>query len=163
MHYILLLCLDSESPPPTPPPGDGICLPGWWPYGHYCYFVYNGKQGFSWPEAQHYCRLVNGADLASVHSRAEANFLLSINYTRYHNVWLGLTRDGSCTCPSENNDFPKINPSCRTLLSNLTLFGSAFFPLCNISKTLILVLITSHLGYYEAVYTKVSRLQGVQN
>ncbi|XP_026880090.2 macrophage mannose receptor 1-like [Electrophorus electricus] len=83
-----------EKPPPTPRPGDGTCLPGWWPYGSHCYMVYNGKEGFSWHEARYRCQLIRGGDLASVHSRAEAEFIRNINYTKYHNVWLGLTRDG---------------------------------------------------------------------
>ncbi|XP_007252805.3 macrophage mannose receptor 1 [Astyanax mexicanus] len=84
-----------EKPPVTPAPGDGECMPGFSHYGRYCYFVYNGKTGFSWPEARHYCQLIKGGDLASVHSRAEVEFIRNINYTKYHNVWLGLTRDGS--------------------------------------------------------------------
>uniref|UniRef100_A0A4W4GD15 C-type lectin domain-containing protein n=1 Tax=Electrophorus electricus TaxID=8005 RepID=A0A4W4GD15_ELEEL len=83
----------SSDPPPTPRPGDGTCLPGWWPYGSHCYMVYNGKEGFSWHEARYRCQLIRGGDLASVHSRAEAEFIRNINYTKYHNVWLGLTRD----------------------------------------------------------------------
>lgn len=51
--------------------------------------------GFSWPEARHYCQEVKGADLASIHSRAEVEFIRNINYTKYHNVWIGLTRDRS--------------------------------------------------------------------
>ncbi|XP_038845355.1 macrophage mannose receptor 1 [Salvelinus namaycush] len=84
----------SESPPPTPAPGDGKCLFGWVPYGRYCYFVYNGPQGYSWPEARHYCQIVRG-DLVSIHSRAEVEFITKMNYTREHNVWIGLTRDNN--------------------------------------------------------------------
>ncbi|XP_036384637.1 C-type mannose receptor 2 [Megalops cyprinoides] len=91
-HYICKT--SSDKPPATPAPGDGKCLPGWWPYGRYCYFVYNGKTGFSWPESRHYCQLAQG-DLVSIHSRAEVEFIRKINYTKYHNVWIGLTRDQS--------------------------------------------------------------------
>ncbi|KAJ8402327.1 hypothetical protein AAFF_G00368160 [Aldrovandia affinis] len=91
-HYICKTSTDNL--PPTPVPGDGKCLPGWWPYGRYCYYVYNGRQGFSWPESRHYCQLAKG-DLVSVHSRAEVEFLRNVNYTKYHNVWIGLTRDKS--------------------------------------------------------------------
>ncbi|XP_024286595.1 macrophage mannose receptor 1 [Oncorhynchus tshawytscha] len=86
--------ISSESPPPTPAPGDGKCLLGWVPFGRYCYFVYNGPQGFSWPEARHYCQIVRG-DLVSIHSRPEVEFILKMNYTRVHNVWIGLTRDNN--------------------------------------------------------------------
>ncbi|KAM6984693.1 macrophage mannose receptor 1-like [Aplochiton taeniatus] len=84
--------ISSEKPPPTPAPGDGKCLPGWAHYGRHCYFVYNGAQGFSWPEARHYCQLAK-AELVSIHSRAEVEFVRNINYSRVHNVWIGLTRD----------------------------------------------------------------------
>ncbi|XP_072570731.1 uncharacterized protein [Paramormyrops kingsleyae] len=91
-HFICKIT--SEKPPATPAPGDGKCRPEWWPYGRYCYFVYNGKQGFSWPESRHYCQLAK-AELTSLHSRAEVEFLRNINYTKYHNIWIGLTRDKS--------------------------------------------------------------------
>ncbi|KAL4617320.1 macrophage mannose receptor 1-like [Arapaima gigas] len=84
--------ITSDTPPPTPAPGDGNCRIGWWPYGHYCYFVHNGQKGFSWPESRYYCQLGN-SELASLHSRAEVEFLRNINYTKYHNVWIGLTKD----------------------------------------------------------------------
>lgn len=86
--------ITSEKPPPTPAPGDGKCRWGWWTYGRYCYFVYDGQQGFSWPEARHYCQLAS-AELASFHSRAEIEFVRKTNYTKYHNLWIGLTRDSS--------------------------------------------------------------------
>uniref|UniRef100_A0A8C2IH35 C-type lectin domain-containing protein n=1 Tax=Cyprinus carpio TaxID=7962 RepID=A0A8C2IH35_CYPCA len=85
----------TKSPPSTPAPGDGKCSLGWWSYGRYCYYAYNGKVGYSWPEARHICQEVNGGELASIHSRAEVEFIRNINYTKYHNVWIGLTRDRS--------------------------------------------------------------------
>lgn len=72
-----------------------MCLPFWYPYGRYCYHVYNGQQGFSWPESRHYCQSIRG-DLASLHSRAEVEFVRNLNYTKYHNIWIGLTRDSNC-------------------------------------------------------------------
>uniref|UniRef100_A0A8C2IHI8 C-type lectin domain-containing protein n=1 Tax=Cyprinus carpio TaxID=7962 RepID=A0A8C2IHI8_CYPCA len=45
--------------------------------------------------ARHICQEVNGGELASIHSRAEVEFIRNINYTKYHNVWIGLTRDRS--------------------------------------------------------------------
>ncbi|KAL0965896.1 hypothetical protein UPYG_G00287380 [Umbra pygmaea] len=86
--------ITTESPPATPPPGDGKCLPGWAPYGRYCYFIYNEAQGFSWPESRHYCQLAKG-DLVSIHSRAEMEFLIKLNTKKIHNVWIGLTRDNN--------------------------------------------------------------------
>ncbi|XP_023264465.1 macrophage mannose receptor 1-like [Seriola lalandi dorsalis] len=84
--------ISSEKPPPTPAPGDGKCLPFWVPYGRYCYYVYNEQQGFSWPDSRHYCQSIR-AELVSIHSRAEVEFIRNLNYTKRHNVWIGLTRD----------------------------------------------------------------------
>ncbi|XP_047425524.1 macrophage mannose receptor 1 [Mugil cephalus] len=86
--------ISSEKPPPTPAPEDGKCLPFAVPYGRYCYYVYNGQQGFSWPEARHYCQSGN-SELVSIHSRAELEFIRNLNYTKYHHVWIGLTRDNN--------------------------------------------------------------------
>ncbi|KAM4634074.1 macrophage mannose receptor 1 [Polymixia lowei] len=84
--------ISAEKPPPTPAPGDGKCLPFWKPYGRYCYYVYNGPQGFSWPDSRHYCQSFKG-ELVSIHSRAEVEFIRNLNHTKTHNVWIGLTRD----------------------------------------------------------------------
>lgn len=79
----------------TPAPGDGKCLPLWIPYGRYCYWVYNEQKGFSWPDSRHYCREAK-TELASFHSRAELEFIRNLNHTKYHNLWIGLTRDRNC-------------------------------------------------------------------
>ncbi|KAF7653995.1 hypothetical protein LDENG_00075190, partial [Lucifuga dentata] len=84
--------ISKEKPPPTPAPGDGKCHPSFRPYGQYCYFVYNHKKGFSWPDSHHFCQQAR-AELASIHSRAELEFIRSLNNTQIHHVWLGLTRD----------------------------------------------------------------------
>ncbi|KAM8828853.1 C-type lectin lectoxin-Lio2-like [Spinachia spinachia] len=84
----------SEKPPPTPVPGDGRCLPFWASYGRYCYAVYGGQRGSSWPDARHHCQAFK-ADLVSIHSRAEVEFIRNLNSTTYHNMWIGLTRDGN--------------------------------------------------------------------
>ncbi|XP_062410864.1 macrophage mannose receptor 1-like [Sardina pilchardus] len=86
--------ISSDKPPPTPAPGDGKCLPGWRKYGRYCYLVYDAQKGFSWSEARHVCQEYS-ADLASIHSRAEIEFIRQWNYTKYHHLWMGLTRDSS--------------------------------------------------------------------
>ncbi|CAL8384873.1 unnamed protein product [Gadus morhua 'NCC'] len=85
--------ISSEPPPPTPAPGNGKCSPYWKPFGRHCYAVYNGDEGYSWPEAQHLCQL-GKAELVSVHSRAETLFLRQLNFTK-HNVWIGLSRDSN--------------------------------------------------------------------
>uniref|UniRef100_A0A3Q0SQD5 C-type lectin domain-containing protein n=1 Tax=Amphilophus citrinellus TaxID=61819 RepID=A0A3Q0SQD5_AMPCI len=90
-HYIICL---SEKLPPTPAPGDGTCLDYTVPYGRYCYFVYNGQIGFSWPESEHYCQM-GRMELVSLHSRAEVEFIRNHNVTKYHNIWIGLTRDSN--------------------------------------------------------------------
>ncbi|XP_051907364.1 macrophage mannose receptor 1 [Hippocampus zosterae] len=84
--------ISSERPPVTPAPGDGKCLPFWIPYGRYCYWVYNEQKGFSWPDSRHYCQEAK-TELASFHSRAELEFIRNLNHTKYHNFWIGLTRD----------------------------------------------------------------------
>uniref|UniRef100_H3CQ11 C-type lectin domain-containing protein n=1 Tax=Tetraodon nigroviridis TaxID=99883 RepID=H3CQ11_TETNG len=86
--------ISSESPPPTPAPGNGMCFPLWVPYGRYCYLVVNTQQGFSWPDSRHYCLSIRG-ELASFHSRAEVEFVRNLNHTKYHNLWIGLTRDSN--------------------------------------------------------------------
>ncbi|CAJ1070748.1 macrophage mannose receptor 1 [Xyrichtys novacula] len=86
--------ISSDTPPPTPTPGDGKCLPFWAPYGRFCYVVYNGQQGFSWPDSRHYCQSFK-AELASIHSRAEVEFIRNINSSKEHNLWIGLTRDNN--------------------------------------------------------------------
>uniref|UniRef100_A0A8D0D2B6 C-type lectin domain-containing protein n=1 Tax=Sander lucioperca TaxID=283035 RepID=A0A8D0D2B6_SANLU len=90
--FKILLNKSTLKPPPTPAPGDGKCQTFWIPYGRYCYYVHNGKQGFSWPDSHHYCQSAK-ANLVSIHSRAEVEFLRNLNYTKYHNIWIGLTRD----------------------------------------------------------------------
>uniref|UniRef100_A0A672J831 C-type lectin domain-containing protein n=1 Tax=Salarias fasciatus TaxID=181472 RepID=A0A672J831_SALFA len=71
---------------------DGQCVFGFVPYGRHCYYTYDGEKGFSWPEAQHSCQQAH-AELASFHSRAEVEFIVSLNRTKYHHLWIGLTRD----------------------------------------------------------------------
>uniref|UniRef100_A0A672FTY6 C-type lectin domain-containing protein n=1 Tax=Salarias fasciatus TaxID=181472 RepID=A0A672FTY6_SALFA len=71
---------------------DGQCVFGFVPYGRHCYYAYDGRKGFSWPEAQHSCQQAH-AELASFHSRAEVEFIVSLNRTKYHHLWIGLTRD----------------------------------------------------------------------
>ncbi|TRY84221.1 hypothetical protein DNTS_026642 [Danionella cerebrum] len=90
--------ITKEKPPATPAPGSGRCLSGWHHYGRYCYLSMGAaliSGGVSWPEARHICQEVNGGDLASIHSRAEMEFLRTINTTKGENTWIGLTRDRS--------------------------------------------------------------------
>ncbi|XP_034048886.1 macrophage mannose receptor 1-like [Thalassophryne amazonica] len=82
----------TETPPPTPAPGNGKCLKSFVPYGQYCYHVYNGMVGYSWPNSRHKCSVLD-AELASVHSRAEVEFIRNLDKTKDHNLWIGLTRD----------------------------------------------------------------------
>ncbi|XP_005917437.1 macrophage mannose receptor 1 [Haplochromis burtoni] len=84
----------SEKPPTTPAPGDGMCQRFAIPYGKYCYYVYSGEVGFSWPDSEHYCQ-AGRMELVSIHSRAEVEFLKSFNYSKNMNLWIGLTRDNN--------------------------------------------------------------------
>lgn len=112
----------SEKPPSTPAPGDGRCLPSWIPYGRHCYYVYNGPQGFSWPDSRHYCQVVK-AELASVHSRAEVEFIRTLNYTKQHNIWIGLTRDVNCECGRRLTNAERKEQTQPALMSVLPVFG----------------------------------------
>ncbi|KAL2099694.1 hypothetical protein ACEWY4_004088 [Coilia grayii] len=86
----------TETIPPTPAPGDGKCREdqGWRPFGRHCYLVYDAQKGQTWVEARSFCQLLS-ADLASIHSRADVEFIRKWNYTKYHHLWIGLTRDRS--------------------------------------------------------------------
>ncbi|KAG2466118.1 MRC1 protein, partial [Polypterus senegalus] len=84
--------ISKEKPPPTPAPGDGMCLDGWHTYGRYCYLVVSEQKGYSWYHARHYCQ-EGRAELASIHNRAEVEFLLKAEYKKYHNLWIGLSKD----------------------------------------------------------------------
>ncbi|XP_063066766.1 macrophage mannose receptor 1, partial [Engraulis encrasicolus] len=89
------ICKTSTEPlPPTPAPGDGKCRFGWPAYGRHCYFVWDAQKGQTWAEARTYCHMFS-AELASIHSRAEVEFIRQLNYTKYHHLWIGLTRDSS--------------------------------------------------------------------
>ena len=90
------------KPPPTPAPGDGRCLEFFAPYGRHCYAVYSGQKGYSWSDARSYCQQFK-ADLVSIHSRAEVEFIKNLNFTKYHNIWIGLTRDRNCECRKGQN------------------------------------------------------------
>ena len=77
--------------PTTPAPNDGICPDTWVPYGNNCYKFDVRHDRASWFEAQYDCESV-GADLASVHTKAENEFIRvyaqrAIGVT---SVWLGL-------------------------------------------------------------------------
>uniref|UniRef100_A0A669C8T6 C-type lectin domain-containing protein n=1 Tax=Oreochromis niloticus TaxID=8128 RepID=A0A669C8T6_ORENI len=87
----------KKKPPTTPAPGDGKCLEFAIPYGKYCYYVYSGEVGFSWPDSEHYCQ-AGRMELVSIHSRAEVEFIKSLNYSKNMNLWIGLTRDNNLKC-----------------------------------------------------------------
>uniref|UniRef100_A0A3B5KQG0 C-type lectin domain-containing protein n=1 Tax=Xiphophorus couchianus TaxID=32473 RepID=A0A3B5KQG0_9TELE len=55
--------------------------------------------GFSWNDARHYCQSVR-TELTSIHSRAEIEFIRNLNFTKKHNIWIGLTRDRNCELSS---------------------------------------------------------------
>uniref|UniRef100_A0A3B3XQR4 C-type lectin domain-containing protein n=1 Tax=Poecilia mexicana TaxID=48701 RepID=A0A3B3XQR4_9TELE len=75
-----LLLMSAVKPPPTPSPGDGKCLSFFVPYGQYCYFMYDGAEGFSWNDARHYCQSVR-TELTSIHSRAEIDAIPTLVWT----------------------------------------------------------------------------------
>ncbi|KAK7896517.1 hypothetical protein WMY93_021842 [Mugilogobius chulae] len=50
------------------------------------------EAGYSWADSRHFCQ-GGHAELASLHTRAEVEFIRNLNYTKEHNIWIGLTRD----------------------------------------------------------------------
>uniref|UniRef100_S4RGZ4 C-type lectin domain-containing protein n=1 Tax=Petromyzon marinus TaxID=7757 RepID=S4RGZ4_PETMA len=84
------------------------CWNGWQPYGRHCYFIFDGSLGgaTTWPEARQECEIVHRSHLASIHSRADTEFLLRANFTRYHNLWIGLGRDERAVGWSWADDTP---------------------------------------------------------
>ncbi|XP_041707850.1 galactose-specific lectin nattectin-like [Coregonus clupeaformis] len=65
------------------------CPPGWHSSGTHCYQYVPILA--NWPEAEHYCLLLGG-NLASVHSRSQYNFLLSViqrSANGAQRIWIG--------------------------------------------------------------------------
>lgn len=64
-----------------------FCAVGWVPYNGYCYSLHQEKR--NWSQAEILCHK-DGANLASVHSAAEHNFLLS--QREPDDLWIGLRK-----------------------------------------------------------------------
>ena len=82
--------------PPVQTTVSGLCPgPKWTPYGQYCYRVQTTPL-HSWNDARYACRVMGGADLASVHSMDEMNFVVQQFKSQIHNptaaVWLGMSK-----------------------------------------------------------------------
>ncbi|XP_045074902.1 ladderlectin-like [Coregonus clupeaformis] len=69
--------------------GNRLCPPGWTHYGSRCFMF--GKTARTWPEAEEICKSL-GANLASVHSSEEAQFLQGVVFSMtgsFSPTWIG--------------------------------------------------------------------------
>jgi hypothetical protein len=85
--YTYIFIFMNLQTSPTPPPSTTTtehCPPGWEEFETHCYW-FSGNSTLSWPNADADC-IQRGGHLASVHSKAEQEFIFSISaiYT-----WLG--------------------------------------------------------------------------
>ncbi|XP_033107429.1 macrophage mannose receptor 1-like isoform X2 [Anneissia japonica] len=88
-----VLCKYSLAPIPTNPPDlPGTCQTGWEPFGSYCYYFELEKGStISWPEAQFSCAQI-GANLASIHTKADNDFISKKATDSGLDLWVGLYR-----------------------------------------------------------------------
>ena len=72
------------------PEHPGTCPSGWRKFDRHCYFLENNPiRRISWSEARKQC-LDKGADLASIHSTAEQNFIHNTLWPSDGRIWIGL-------------------------------------------------------------------------
>ena len=85
------VCKIAKSEPVKNPEHPGPCPLGWRKFDRHCYFLENSMlHTSSWSEARQRC-LDKGADLASIHSTAEQNFLHSAQKeSKGGHMWIGL-------------------------------------------------------------------------
>jgi hypothetical protein len=62
-----------------------LCPSGWRDFESHCYFFSGKETRLIWPNAEYDC-ITRGGHLASIHSQAEQNFVLSIST---NHTWLG--------------------------------------------------------------------------
>jgi hypothetical protein len=83
--YIFFIFMNLQTSPTLPPSTTTEhCPPGWEEFETHCYW-FSGNSTLSWPNADADC-IQRGGHLASVHSKAEQEFIFSIS-ARY--TWLG--------------------------------------------------------------------------
>ena len=70
----------------------GRCDNGWSIFGNACYKVSN--ETTDWYDAERTCNEY-GAHLTSIHSKEEADFILSLQHTSSANIWIGGHRSGN--------------------------------------------------------------------
>ncbi|XP_071940974.1 macrophage mannose receptor 1-like [Antedon mediterranea] len=90
------LCKYSLAPKPTNPPDlPGTCPVDWEAFGSYCYFFEIQRLStISWPEAQFNCAKI-GAHLASIHTKADNDFISAKANSAELDIWTGLYRTDS--------------------------------------------------------------------
>ncbi|XP_033107417.1 macrophage mannose receptor 1-like isoform X2 [Anneissia japonica] len=117
-----VLCKYSLAPIPTNPPDlPGTCPTDWEPFGSYCYyFELNGRSTISWPEAQFSCARI-GAHLASIHTKADNDFISKKATDSGLDLWVGLYRtDAGGFAWSDNTpvDYTNWNDGEPSLIHN---------------------------------------------
>ncbi|XP_071511250.1 macrophage mannose receptor 1-like [Diadema antillarum] len=83
----------STTPPPPVEEHPGYCPEGLEEFDAYCYYFPPDNVFFEWYSARYECQRLGG-DLASIHSKAENEFIREIIQSRFgfRDVWIGLTR-----------------------------------------------------------------------
>ncbi|XP_071940909.1 macrophage mannose receptor 1-like [Antedon mediterranea] len=96
LHYPLCKTTTAEKPV-TPAPRPGTCPTSEWiPYGSHCYFFGVSFTSISWAEAEFACSLNHAGHLASIHSRAQNEFIrANVQSFLGKSVWVGLFRSDS--------------------------------------------------------------------
>ncbi|XP_072021157.1 lymphocyte antigen 75-like [Amphiura filiformis] len=84
----------SASPPAPPAPPVGFCPSGWEQMGGNCYLFDDQLMAASWSDAHDDCQSKYGAELASVHTNSEEDFIRQRAETAFpgSSVWLGMER-----------------------------------------------------------------------
>lgn len=106
MHYLTVLVLEKysihplsfivASPSLTPPAPNGVCDPGWYPFGSHCYLF--GVTPRTALDAGFYCQQNQGS-LVSIHNASENQFLVTKMKTfnlKDQGFWTGLHKSIDC-------------------------------------------------------------------
>ena len=80
------------SPPAHPTPETGYCPDDWEYHNGFCYHFDPEVRAVSWDDAQQQCQDNFGADLVSVHTNAEHEYIMTKASDLYQasSLWLGM-------------------------------------------------------------------------
>lgn len=131
----MFLILLAEKPP-TDKPVEGECMDGWTDSGSACYWYQLEATWVSWAEAEYTCSQAGG-NLASVHSKAENEFIRDFVGTVGNfgvSVWIGLRRNsqGKSTTLAvfDYNMFDESSFSLSRQKESLQWWCSVFVSIC---------------------------------